>query len=135
MARNDADAIRRLKHEYCHTIDAGAYEEWVSLFTEDGRFRQYDVAVHAGHEELAAFATETFDPAYEHTAHVVTNPVVDVADAGETATGRWYMLLFYRDAEGAVGWKQGAYEDRFRRVDGEWRIAEVDLAAGVTSEG
>ena len=133
MAREDAAAIRRLKHEYCYTIDAGAYEEWVSLFTADGRFLQYEDAVHEGHEGLAAFATGPFDDAYEHTAHVVTNPVVDVD--GDEAVGRWYMLLFYRDADGATGWKQGAYEDRFRRVDGEWRIAEVDLAAGVTGDG
>lgn len=133
MARTDADAVRRLKHEYCHTIDAGEYDAWVSLFVEDGRFLQYDAEIHEGHEELAAFATGPFDDAYEHTAHVVTNPVVDVE--GDEATGRWYLLLFYRDADGAVGWKQGAYEDRFRRVDGEWRIVEVDLTAGVTHEG
>jgi len=133
MARTDADAVRRLKHEYCHTIDAGEYEAWVSLFAEGGRFVRDDVDTYEGHDELAAFATEVFEPAFEHTAHVVTNPVVD-AD-GDEATGRWYLLFCYRDADGEVGWRQARYEDRFRRVDGEWRIEEVDLSYGVVPDG
>lgn len=131
MQWEDHLAVRRLKHEYCHTIDGGEYEEWVALFTEDGRFERAGSDAFEGADELLTMATEDFDPAFEQTAHVVANPVVDV-DV-DTADGRWYLFLLYRTADGDVGWNQGLYEDRFRRVDGQWRIEDVAVTFGVSS--
>lgn len=140
----DVQAIRRLKHEYCFTIDSGEYEAWAGLFTEDGRFIRDGGETFEGHDELYGFASEGFDDAFDHSAHVVTNPVIDGAgdedraeneDADvDVATGRWYLLLFYRRSDGEVGWTQARYDDEFRTVDGEWRIAEVDLTYGVTRD-
>ena len=129
MSTEDVHAIQRLKHEYCFAIDGGDYERWASLFTEDGRFVRDSGETFEGHEEIHAFASEGFDAAMDHSAHVVTNPVVDVE--GDTATGRWYLLLFYRDADGNEGWRQATYEDEYRRVDGEWRIAESSIDYGL----
>ncbi|WP_276254462.1 nuclear transport factor 2 family protein [Halomontanus rarus] len=130
----DVQAIRRLKHEYCFTIDGGEYEAWAGLFTEDGRFIRDSGETFEGHDELYGFASEGFDDAFEHSAHMVTNPVIDGVDESDdaAATGQWYLLLFYRRSDGDVGWTQARYDDRFREVDGEWRIAEVDLTYGVT---
>lgn len=115
-------AIRRLKHEYCYAIDGGRYEEWASLFTEDGRFVRGSDDVFEGYDELYAFASEQFDPLFETVTHLVTNPLVRVG--GEEATGRWYLVFVYETGDGEVGWTQARYEDAYRHVDGEWRIAE-----------
>jgi uncharacterized protein (TIGR02246 family) len=115
-------AIRRLKHEYCHTVDAGEYDEWVSLFTEDGTFDREGADPIEGRDALREMMLEEFDDAFEHTAHVVTNPVIDVD--GDVATGRWYVTLVYESAGGTVGRNQGVYEDVYRRVSGEWLIDE-----------
>ncbi|GAB3022574.1 nuclear transport factor 2 family protein [Natronobiforma cellulositropha] len=131
MSETDARAIERLKHEYCFTIDSGAYDAWVSLFTDDGRFVRGDVDVYEGTDELAAFATEVFDAAFERSAHLVTNPVVEVD--GDEATGRWYLLLLAQTEDG-VSFTQARYDDTFRRVDGEWRIAEVAITYGIRHE-
>ena len=125
MSVADVHAIQRLKHDYCFAIDGGDYDRWVSLFTEDGRFVRDGGETFEGPEELHAFASEGFDAAFEHSAHVVTNPAVDV-DV-DTATGRWYLLLFYRDADGNDGWTQARYDDEYRRVDGGWRIVESSV--------
>jgi len=132
MSLEDVHAIQRLKHEYCFAIDGGDYERWVSLFTEDGRFVRDSGETFEGHEELHAFASEGFDAGFEHSAHVVANPVVDVD--GDTATGRWYLVLFYTDADGNDGWTQARYEDEYRRVDGEWRIVESSVDYGVARQ-
>jgi hypothetical protein len=58
----DAHAVRRLKHAYCFAIDGGRYEEWVSLFTEDGTFVRDDGTAYEGREALLGFATKEFDP-------------------------------------------------------------------------
>jgi uncharacterized protein (TIGR02246 family) len=132
MPTEDVHAIRRLKHEYCFAIDGGDYETWTSLFTEDGRFVRDSGETFEGHEEIHRFASEGFDEAFEHSAHVVTNPVIDVE--GDTATGRWYLLLFYRDADGNGGWTQASYDDRYRKVDGEWRVASSEVTYGLAHD-
>lgn len=128
MSAEDREAIRRLKHEYCYLIDDGDYEEWVDLFTDDGQFSLGETTF-AGHDELYEFATERFDSVYETTAHVVSNPLIDVE--GDEATGRWYLMLAYRTPDGEVGWKQTTYEDEYRKVDGEWKIVSSASIANI----
>jgi len=98
-------AIRRLKHEYCHAVDAGNYDEWVALFTEDGTFERDGAAPIEGRRALREMITGEFDESFEYTAHVVTNPVIDID--GDVATGRWYVTLVYEQPDGTVGWNQG----------------------------
>jgi hypothetical protein len=131
MQWEDHLAVHQCKHEYCYLIDGGDYEEWVDLFTVDGRFVRTGGDAFEGHDELRAMATENFDQSFDDTAHIVTNPLVDVT--GETATGRWYLCFVYRRSDGDIGWTQGTYHDQFRKVDGEWRIQEVTVTFGISS--
>ncbi|APW99698.1 hypothetical protein CHINAEXTREME_18830 [Halobiforma lacisalsi AJ5] len=133
MTTSTREAIHRLKYDYCYTIDDGDYDRWVSLFTEDGRFVLEGQQSYEGHEELQAFATGTFDSLYDYTAHFVANSVVEL-ESDDTATGRWYLLLCYRDADGNEGWRQGRYVDEYRRVDEGWRIAESRASFGLSGE-
>ncbi len=66
---------------------------------------------------------------YETTAHVVSNPLIDVE--GDEATGRWYLMLAYRTPDGEVGWKQTTYEDEYRKADGEWKIVSSASIANI----
>jgi len=132
MSRADVDAIARMKHEYCFTIDRGQYDAWPTLFTEDGRFVRDNGDTYEGQDELAAFAHEDFDALFDSTAHVVTNPVIDVD--GDRAEGEWYLLLFYRSPDGDFGFTQAWYDDTYRKVDGEWRIEESRLTYCISEE-
>lgn len=132
MSLEDIHAIQRLKHEYCFAIDGGEYEAWPGFFTDDGRFVRDNGDTYEGHDELYAFASEEFDEIFDRTVHAVTNPVIDVA--GDEATGRWYLLLFYETAAGDVGWTQATYDDQYRNVDGEWRISESHVTYRFTHE-
>lgn len=129
VSEPDVRAIQRLKYEYCFTIDGGRYEEWASLFTEDGRFVRDNGDVYEGHDELYAFASEGFDEAFTQSAHVVTNPLIEVA--GDEAVGEWYLVLFHETPDGESGWTQAKYEDEYRKVDGEWRVSESTVSYGV----
>lgn len=122
MSAEDVQAIRRLKHEYCYLVDGGDYEEWAGLFTEDGKFNSSQGGTYVGPEEIYEFAEEEFDVAFADSAHVVSNPVIDVN--GDEATGKWYLTLFYETPDGETGWIQTEYEDEYRKVNGEWKIAK-----------
>lgn len=122
---DDEQVIVRQKHRYCHTVDSGEYSAWVDLFTEDGVFHQVGEDPVEGKAALKEMMIEEFDTAFRHTAHLVSNPLVDV-DA-ERATGRWYIVFAYESTNGVVGWNQGRYEDTLRLVDGDWRFEEVTV--------
>lgn len=128
MSTDVADylAVMDLKHRYCYHIDHGEYEEWASLFTEDGAFHRGGGDTYRGYDELLEFASEVFDGEYEYSAHFVANPIIDVD--GDEASARWYLYLPLAKSDGSVGWLQGDYEDEYRRVDGEWRIESVRIS-------
>ncbi|MDX1746442.1 MAG: nuclear transport factor 2 family protein, partial [Halobacteriales archaeon] len=81
-------AILQLKHEYCYRIDDKDYEAWIDLFTEDGVFGITGIETFEGKSELRQFAESVFDEEYTYTAHIVTNPRIEID--GETASGQWY---------------------------------------------
>jgi ketosteroid isomerase-like protein len=128
----DIEAIKQLKARYCAYCDDDYDADGLaSLFTEDavwdggGTFGRADgrdgVRKHfAGASDRVTIAR-----------HQVMNPIVEID--GDSATGHW--LLFQpctnagSDGEQAM-WLAATYADRYRRVDGEWLIAEtlIDVA-------
>lgn len=53
------------------------------------------------------------------SAHLLSNPVIDVA--GDAATGTWRFAMHYIDAgSGRLHHIVGRYKDRFVRVGGQW---------------
>lgn len=114
-------AITQLKHEYCYRIDDQDYDGWVDLFTEDGTFGIAGVETFEGRTEVRRFAETVFDDEYAYTAHIVTNPRIEVD--GDEASGRWYLYLPFTGTDGDVGWMQSRYEDTYRKVEGEWKVA------------
>lgn len=99
------------------------------LFTEDGCLIQGNGDEVQGHEELYAFASEEFVQAFPETAHIVTNPLIQVN--GDEATGEWYLFLLYKDADGEKDWTQAKYDDEYRKVKKGWRIARSRVDYGV----
>jgi 3-phenylpropionate/cinnamic acid dioxygenase small subunit len=59
------------------------------------------------------------------TRHVSTNMIIDIDEASNSAKARSYYVVFQATDklpfQPIVG---GRYDDRFERVDGEWRFAE-----------
>jgi len=129
IAVADTLAIVQLKNEYCHRIDSGDYAGWADLFTEEGTFAAGEEPIE-GREALQSFGENVFDEQYERTAHVVTNPVVEVD--GDRAAGRFYLRFVTEDPDGEVGWRHSHYEDELRRVDGEWRFESVSVLPGIS---
>jgi hypothetical protein len=58
---------------------------------------------------------------------MVANPVIEGGIDGDPdrASGTWYYLVVFEFPDGTVEFGQGRYDDAFRRVNGEWRIASV----------
>lgn len=135
-ARMDAlesvEAIRQLKAEYCDICDdAHDPDRIVSIFTEDGVWEARGVGKATGHAELRTLF-EGFAKSIKFSQHMVFNPRIQVQ--GDHATGKWYflgMFTFYgREGEPNVArWQTCRYEEKYRRVNGDWKIENLRVRA------
>lgn len=131
------EAIRQLRSEYCYHADARDWEEWADVFTEDGRIEVDQLGTYEGRDEIVQFGEEVIAGEYQWFSHMVHNGVIEVD--GDEATGQWYFevptvskaTLFN---EGDAGWLQGMYEEEYRRVDGEWKIAASEATFHYVAE-
>jgi hypothetical protein len=125
---DDADylAIRRLQDAYADVVSRRAWGELQRLFLPDVTVEVDTVgppALHfTGPAEFAAFvgpATDRFD----HFQFVILNAVIEVD--GDDASGRIFMCeIRHHAADDEWSTAYGIYQDRYRRVDGQWWFAE-----------
>ncbi len=115
----DREQIREIYSHYAFTIDHGPYEEWVKCFTQDGVFESPRFGRHAGHEGLRRFTSiykESMGGA--QVRHMMTNVTFRVE--GDRATGGCYLTYYHCKNGKATLEALGRYEDRLRKVNGEW---------------
>ncbi len=122
----DIEAIRRLKAAYCAACDNDHDGEAVAaLFTEDGTWQQTGKIGSAGMESkvgkdsIAEFMFSLRTAGFiRHSAHMVTNPVINVS--GDEAKGSWRFLMVYSHIDGSFVRIIGHYEDEYVRREGKW---------------
>jgi hypothetical protein len=121
----DVEAIRRLQVRYAELCDDGFDPDAIlALFTPDGVWDCGEFGRFVG-EEMRDYWKET-GRTTTLSLHYMTNHVVDVDPSGNEATGRCYMFgAVTRD--GAAQWMAVRYDERYRKVGGEWRFAEMKL--------
>ncbi|MCY1281325.1 Bile acid 7-alpha dehydratase [compost metagenome] len=131
IARLEAlEAIRQLKHRYLNACDLKDVAAIRACFAEDevlidygplGVFRERDSFV-ALYQQLACQA-RVID------LHHGTNPELELL-GDDQAAGRWALYYFNLDGDsGATRQLGGFYEDRYRCVDGQWRIVATTFRA------
>jgi 3-phenylpropionate/cinnamic acid dioxygenase small subunit len=117
----DREQIRELYARYAHTVDFERYGEWVECFTESGIFESPIFGQHKGPEGLRKFtALYKESQGGAQVRHVMSNVTFTID--GDSATGSCY-LSYYHCKDGKVALAAlGRYEDRLRKVNGEWRF-------------
>ena len=127
--REEIEAVRQLKIQYCYLLDARNVPELVKLFTddavcefvgvfgnpEDGRW-EGKARITRGYQEKCADAGDPWT-----SIHSVTNETIRVD--GDTAWGRYYLLDYSMidKAEDPLA-LLGLYDEDYRKVDGAWKI-------------
>ena len=86
----DIEAIKKLKHQYCHYCDANYDADGIAaLYTEDAIWEGGGIGKFEGREAIRTFfkgASKSFNFAI----HNVMNPIINVQ--GDRATGEWKLL-------------------------------------------
>jgi ketosteroid isomerase-like protein len=115
---DDVDEIRQLLVRNFQLGDRNRMAEWVDTYTDDAVFRS-PVLNLTGRAELAANGPKL--RAQVPARHWVGNILVDVD--GDEATASSYLVVMSATLPPTL-MASGGLEDRLRRVDGRWRIAE-----------
>jgi ketosteroid isomerase-like protein len=118
----DREAIRDLARRYAHYVWQLDVRAAIALFTEDGEMDTGDGPPIAGRDALiGAYQAMLGDGGFQPFVH---NHVIDLH--GDEATGTCYLdLRATQDGRSMIG--SGFYDDRYVRVDGEWRFRSRKL--------
>jgi hypothetical protein len=125
-------AIVNLVYRYPELIDGGDFEGIGRLFadgwidTGDGTRHMGATAIQKMYERNTRRYPDTGTP---HTRHVITNPIIEIDEAGGQAVCRSYVVVFQQVDDFALQpvWTN-RYEDRFRLVDGAWCFASKTMS-------
>ena len=116
--------IKRLKHKYFRTLDTNDWEGMAECLTEDCVAR-YDNGKYSydSRDAMIGFFRKFMDGPKNLTLHQGHHPEIDIVDE-DNATGKWYlqdMVINLNDNTTLRG--AGIYDDRYVKVDGQWRIS------------
>jgi hypothetical protein len=122
----DLHAIQRLKHRYLRCLDQKAWDELRTCLADDchasygGGAKELD-----GADAILGFLTESMGSTGMLTSHRCTQPEIDLLGPDE-AEGRWALedVVIHQDF-GVTIHGASFYEDRYRRIDGEWKIVST----------
>jgi hypothetical protein len=121
----EIEAIQRLKYRYFRAVDLKQFDKLRHILTEDCTAR-YDHGNFAldGREAIIKFLTDAL-PLSNMSLHQGHHPEIDLKSDNE-AGGVWYFhdIVFYQKEQLRLE-GSGYYEDRYRKVDGEWKIAHT----------
>ncbi|KRW57443.1 nuclear transport factor 2 family protein [Pseudomonas sp. TTU2014-080ASC] len=124
IARLEAlEAIRRVKHCYLNSCDLKDVEQIRNCFADGevdidfgplGRYRHRD-------DFIEMYSRLACQPRVIDSHHGA-NPEIDLLSESE-ARGRWALSYFNLDAETGATRRLGViYHDRYRCIDGQWKI-------------
>ncbi len=118
-------AIHNLKARYCRLLDTKDWAGWQALFTEE--FVLDTTGSGGPRIEGAAAAVLAVRGSIDQTitTHHVHTPEIEIDGDGATAIWAMQDRNIWPNGRKLLGF--GHYHERYRRVDGQWRIAESAL--------
>lgn len=132
----DIEDIRQLKARYFRYLDTKNWGEWRKQFTDDLDIR-VDVTVDEdgtggeypplpkGGDAFVSYMSDFLKLPFRTVHHGHMHEVTITGP--DTATGICAMEDIVSPVPGQTMWGYGHYHERYRKVDGEWRIAGFHL--------
>jgi 3-phenylpropionate/cinnamic acid dioxygenase small subunit len=118
----DRAAIADILARYCRHLDDERYDSIAELFALDAVFETMGQELHDRAGIRSFFPEDIGGLDRPRGMHVLSSPIIDLEGDCASAESDW--MLVRRNGEGAcVIVSAGRYRDRFRRVDGTWKIA------------
>jgi hypothetical protein len=120
----DFQSVQNLQAAYGYYVDKGLWDQAADLFAEDGSLELAGRGVFIGRERVREYLQHL--PPYGHGMlynHMQLQPVIHVDSQAGKAKGRWRSFMMVGSLGNEARWGEATYENEYRRVDGEWKIA------------
>lgn len=122
--------VTNLLYRYADAMDSGDFERAAAMFAHAEIKMGADTVVDAqGLLDSWRDRVRIHPDGTPRTKHVITNPIIDVADDDSCASCQsYYTVLQAVDGLPLQVVAAGRYRDRFAQVDGEWRFTHRDYS-------
>ncbi len=120
----DFQSVQNLQAAYGYYVDKGLWDKAADLFAEDGTLELAGRGVFVGRERVREYLHHL--PPYGKGTlynHMQLQPVIHVDSAAGTAKARWRTFMMVGSLGKEARWGEATYENEYKRVDGEWKIA------------
>ncbi|MBN1238622.1 MAG: nuclear transport factor 2 family protein [Gammaproteobacteria bacterium] len=124
----DTKAIKRLQRAYGYYLDEGLTDEIAPLFAADATVEIGQSGVYVGRDSIAAYYRHVLEDAAAPghlNNHLIIQGIVNVAEDGATAKGRWRALMQLGEHGESAIWGDGPYENEYVKEDGVWKFSKV----------
>jgi hypothetical protein len=131
----DRAAIENLTRAYGYYVDKQLWHEVVALFSSDARVEIAGRGVYKGSKSIDRLFRLAMGGGRIGLAdgglfnHMILQGVVNVADDGRTAKGRWRAFVQIGQHQKFGIWSEGTYENDYVKIDGVWRISGMHFFA------
>jgi hypothetical protein len=129
---DDVNEIQNLQSSYGYYADKMLWDEVVDLFADDGTLEIGPSGVYAGKDSIRRYLMSLSGGVQGPlegvlNEHFQLQPIVTVADDGQTANGRWRLFLMTGVSGSGSGgnFGEGVYENEYVKENGVWKIRKL----------
>jgi hypothetical protein len=129
---DDLNTIENLQRSFGYYLDKMLWEQVLDLFADDATVEIGTSGIYAGKDSIRAYfygisggiegpiEGELFE-------HMQLQPIVTVAEDGNSAMGRWRALIMTGTSGSGSGgqWGEGPYENEYVKDNGVWKISKL----------
>ncbi len=129
----DIEAIKQLIARYAKAVDNNGDPKLLApCFTEDAVWNCEGVGGWQGRDAVVQGLRETCTVTLPWALHYMTQPIIDISEEGQTATGEYYLWELAKATQEDGGatedtWIGGWYESQFRKEGDTWRCNHMEL--------
>jgi hypothetical protein len=122
-------AVKRLQHAYGHYSELALWHDFADLFADSGIGYYTQGAL--DREGIRSLFLKEVGGGRVGLAdgriypHISMQPVITVAEDGQSARGRWHIMAMLGGYERSASWAGGVYENQYIRENGVWKFKEV----------
>ena len=122
----EIEAIKAVKYRYLRAVDTRDWDLLASTLTEDATAAYSSGKLsYEGRDAIIKFLSESMPEKDMLTSHKVHQPEIELTGPA-TATARWALEDVVIILSAGLTLRGAAYyEDKMRKVDGQWRIAHT----------
>jgi hypothetical protein len=126
QASTDYVELANLQATYGYYVDKARWDDAAALFTSDATLEIAGRGLFRGQERIRTYLHE-LGPLTRGKLfnHMQLQPVIHVADDGNTAKARWRSFMQVGQLGKEARWGEATYENEYRKDSGVWKITKL----------